>query len=51
MPAADALVAAWGLLEWFFAAMLGSLVGVVGLFFVFLLIQLFLNPGRRHRRS
>lgn len=50
MPPPDAVVAAWGFLQWFFAALLASLVGVVGLFFVFLIYQLFRNPGRRARR-
>jgi hypothetical protein len=50
-----ALVAAtrghgWGFLEWFFAGLLAFLVGVVGLFFLYLVAQLFLNPGRRPRR-
>jgi nitrate reductase NapE component len=40
----------WGFLEWFFAALLGSLVALVGAFFVYLIRQLFLNPGRRARR-
>lgn len=40
----------WGFLEIFFAGLLGFLVLVVGLFFVFLIVQLFRNPGRRPRR-
>ncbi len=42
--------AGWGFLEWFFAVLLGFLVAVVGLFFVYLVFQLFVNPGRRARR-
>jgi hypothetical protein len=44
------MLAAWGFLEWFFAGLLAMLVGAVGLFFLFLLAQLFLNPARRPRR-
>jgi hypothetical protein len=40
----------WGFLEWFFAGLLAVLVVVVGLFFLYLVGQLFLNPGRRERR-
>jgi hypothetical protein len=40
----------WGLLEWFFAGLLAFLVGVVGLFFLYLVLQLFINPARRPRR-
>jgi hypothetical protein len=43
-------VLAWGLLEWFFALLLAGLVGVVGLVFLYLVAQLFLNPGRRGAR-
>jgi hypothetical protein len=43
-------VLAWGLLEWFFALVLIGLVGVVGLVFLYLVAQLFLNPGRRGAR-
>jgi hypothetical protein len=48
MPAP--VLAAWGLLEWFFAGLLAFLVGVVGIFFLYLVAQLFRNPGRRPRR-
>lgn len=44
------VLAAWGLLEWFFAGLLAFLVGLVGLFFLFLIVQLFLNPSRHPRR-
>lgn len=44
------MLAAWGLLEWFFAGLLAFLVGLVGLFFLFLIVQLFLNPSRHPRR-
>jgi hypothetical protein len=40
----------WGFLEWFFAGLLAFLVGVVGIFFLYLVAQLFRNPGRRPRR-
>jgi len=40
----------WGFLEIFFATLLAVLVALVGAFFVFLVVQLFLNPGRRPRR-
>ena len=40
----------WGILEWFFAALLAGMVLLVGGFFLFLIGQLFLNPGRRARR-
>ena len=36
-----------GFLQYFFVALLVVLVGAVGLFFVFLVFQLFRNPGRR----
>jgi hypothetical protein len=52
-PLASVVAAAghgWGLLEWFFAVLLGGLVALVGVFFLFLVGQLFLNPGRRPRR-
>lgn len=44
------MLAAWGILEWFFAGLLAFLVGVVGVFFAYMLAQLFLNPARRPRR-
>jgi hypothetical protein len=37
----------WGFLEIFFVSVLVSLVGIVGLFAVFVTVQLFRNPGRR----
>jgi hypothetical protein len=40
----------WGFLEWFFVGLLAVLVAIVGLFFLYLVGQLFLNPGRRERR-
>ena len=39
----------WGFLEIFFVSVLTLLVGAVGLFALFLLIQLFRNPARRPR--
>jgi hypothetical protein len=38
-----------GFLEWFFAGLLTLLVGVVGLFAIFVFVQLFRNPGRTPR--
>ena len=35
-----------GFLQYFFVGLLVVLVGAVGLFFVFLVVQLFRNPGR-----
>jgi hypothetical protein len=43
------VLAAWGLLEWVFALLLVGLTGAVGLFFLYLVATLFLNPGRRKR--
>ncbi len=40
----------WGVLEWFFAGLLSVLVLIVGLAFLYMVVQLFLNPGRRPRR-
>jgi len=42
------MLAAWGLLEWFFAGMLVVLTAAVGLFFLYLVVTLFVNPARRH---
>jgi hypothetical protein len=39
----------WGFLELFFVGVLASLVGAVGLFALFVIIQLFRNPARRSR--
>ncbi len=41
------MLAAWGLLEWFFAVLLAGLTGAVGLFFLYIVARLFVNPGRR----
>jgi len=41
------MLADFGLLEWFFAGLLAMLVGVVGLFFLYVAVQLFRNPSRR----
>ena len=38
---------AFGTLEWTFLAVLVALVGAAGVFFLFLLVQLFRNPPRR----
>ena len=43
------MLAAWGLLEWTFVVILAGLTGAVGLFFLYLVATLFLNPGRRKR--
>lgn len=43
------MVAAWGLLEWFFVLVLLGLTGAVGLAFLFMVGTLFVNPGRRKR--
>ena len=43
------VLAAWGLLEWFFALLLIGLTGAVGLAFLYMVWTLFVNPGRRKR--
>ena len=43
------MLAAWGLLEWFFVLLLVGLTGAVGLAFLYFVGQLFVNPGRRKR--
>jgi hypothetical protein len=43
------VLAAWGFLEWFFLLLLVGLTGAVGLFFLWLVATLFVNPGRRKR--
>jgi hypothetical protein len=43
------VLAAWGLLEWFFALLLVGLTGAVGLAFLYMVWMLFVNPGRRKR--
>ncbi|MGH2589862.1 MAG: hypothetical protein ACRDGW_03585 [Actinomycetota bacterium] len=45
------MVAAWGLLEWTFVAILVGLAGAVGAIFLFMLGTLFVNPGRRKRAT
>ena len=45
------MVAAWGFLEWFFVIALLGLSGAVGLAFVYIVAQLFLNPGRKAKRT
>lgn len=44
------LLAIHGFLEFFFAGLLVFLVGAVGLFALFLVVQLVRNPGRPVRR-
>jgi hypothetical protein len=41
-----AFIAIQGFLEWFFAGLLASLVGVVALFAGYVALQMFRNPGR-----
>jgi hypothetical protein len=43
------VIAAWGLLEWVFVAILVGLTGAVGIAFLFMVGTLFVNPGRRKR--
>lgn len=50
IPERCALLAIQGFLEWFFVGLLVALVGVVGLFFLYLVAQLLRNPGRPPRR-
>ena len=45
------MLAAWGLLEWIFLLLLVGLTGAVGLFFLWLVATLFVNPGRRKRSA
>jgi hypothetical protein len=45
------MIAAWGFLEWFFALMLIGLTGAVGVAFLYIIAQLFVNPGRKVRRT
>jgi len=44
------MLAAWGFLEFFFMGLLAALVLVVGVFALFMLLQLFRNPARRGAR-
>ncbi|MDP9326968.1 MAG: hypothetical protein M3P10_02050 [Actinomycetota bacterium] len=41
-----AIIAIQGFLEWFFAGLLASLVGIVTLFAAYVALQMFRNPGR-----
>jgi hypothetical protein len=41
-----AVLAIQGFLEWFFAGLLATLVGIVTLFAGYVALQLFRNPGR-----
>lgn len=43
------MLAISGFLEWFFAGLLTALVGIVGLFALYVFVQLFRNPGRTPR--
>lgn len=40
------IIAIQGFLEWFFAGLLASLVGIVTLFAGYVALQMFRNPGR-----
>jgi hypothetical protein len=44
------VLAIQGFLEWFFVGLLVALVGVVGLFALYLATQLLRNPGRQPKR-
>lgn len=44
------MIAAWGILEWAFAAALAVLVGAVGAFALYVAATLFINPARRAHR-
>jgi hypothetical protein len=44
------MIAAFGVLEWTFLAVLVLLTGSAGLFAVYLVAQLFRNPSRRRSR-
>jgi len=44
------VLAIQGFLEWFFVGLLVALVGVVGLFALYLVAQLVRNPGRKPKR-
>jgi hypothetical protein len=41
------VIAEFGLLEWTFVVLLVGLVGAAGLFGLYMVIQLFKNPGHR----
>ncbi len=45
------MLAAWGLLEWFFTIVLVGLTVAVGVAFLYIVAQLFINPGRKPRRT
>lgn len=45
------MIAAWGPLEWTFVVILVGLTGVVGLAFLYMVVALFVNPGRRKRST
>jgi hypothetical protein len=44
------MLAIQGFLEWFFVGLLAALVGIVGLFALYLAAQLVRNPGRHPKR-
>lgn len=44
------MLAAWGFLEWVFMLAVLALGGVIGLFFLYLVATLFVNPARRGAR-
>ena len=45
------MLAAWGVLEWFFALLLVGLTAAVVAAFLYIVAQLFVNPGRKPRRT
>jgi tetrahydromethanopterin S-methyltransferase subunit B len=49
-PREVTVLAIQGFLEWFFVGLLVALVGVVGLFALYLVAQLVRNPGRAPKR-
>ena len=44
------MLAIQGFLEWFFVGLLVALVGIVGLFALYVVAQPFRNPGRQPKR-
>ncbi len=41
------MLASFGFLEWFFLGLLVALIGLVGLFALYVAAQMFRNPARR----
>jgi hypothetical protein len=44
------MVAAFGVLEWSFIGLVGSMTVLAGLFTVYVVVQVFRNPSRRRQR-